>query len=473
MAKNENDIDQEWSKEFRDYTEMIVKHPNYKGLYFERDDDNDQVKWVVTGKSEKGQKRLAWWNNKCKELGIKIESGCYAKAARAIHPTGYHVCQCCGKKLSIEYEYPGNSLLKKINSILHTDFEQSDYTIKDIIEKFVKTQDQLSYFADIFKYSGFDKKGLINHIYKDYVRKQSKRLSPGVMSNCPDRFDGFHSYGLCCRKKQDKGRHDDNMYKYSQDRRAYEEWADGDINLANKFMDEYRKDDKLYKCPRCHKLDKMSADHIGPISLGFCHSIYNFQPLCSSCNSAKNNRFYFDDVKKLIELEKEGHQVISWHSCYAWNSLKYKVKNDIDAKLLSKVLLTCHQNVLKLFALIYKETGENFLRTYLHPENYPYNYDFKNFDPFNVRGITIIKKPIDSKNKKKQQERSIRIAFESLDGFDDKDNRNTKFYLDYFRLAISRLISTIKTGDFNKSDRGLRTIIEDIQKKIIKEEWTK
>ena len=32
------------------------------------------------------------------------------------------------------------------------------------------------------------------------------RLSPGAMSNPPDRLDGFHTYNLCCRSKQDTGR---------------------------------------------------------------------------------------------------------------------------------------------------------------------------------------------------------------------------------------------------------------------------
>ena len=301
MAKNGNKVDQTWSPEFQQYAEMIVNHPNYKGLYYDRNKQG-RINWVVTGKSQKGQQRLKWWINKCKELGIKLDKGCYAKAARAIHPTGYHVCQCCGKKLSIRYEYPGVRLIKKINEILNKDFKQSDYTIKEIIEKFVTTSTQISKISALFNHYTLDKKELIHYIYKNLVEKESKLLSPGAMCNPPDRFDGFHTYGLCCRKVQDTGRHDDNMKRYGQDRRAYEEWADGDVNLANKYMNEYERDTRTYECPLCHKKARMSADHIGPISLGFCHSIYNFQPLCSSCNSAKNNRFYYEDVRKLIHL---------------------------------------------------------------------------------------------------------------------------------------------------------------------------
>lgn len=97
--------DMEYHPNFDKYVEMIVNHPNYKGLYYDRRKDG-RVNWVVTGKSEKGKLRQAWWDEKCKKLGVPIQKGCYAKVARMIHPTGKHVCQCCGKERSIFYEYP-------------------------------------------------------------------------------------------------------------------------------------------------------------------------------------------------------------------------------------------------------------------------------------------------------------------------------------------------------------------------------
>ena len=81
----EKSIDRNWHPDFREYTEMMVNHPNYSGLYFERDKEG-RVKWVVTGKSEKGQLRQAWWDNQCRKFHIPIEKGCYAIAARKIHP---------------------------------------------------------------------------------------------------------------------------------------------------------------------------------------------------------------------------------------------------------------------------------------------------------------------------------------------------------------------------------------------------
>lgn len=49
----------EYHPNFDKYVEMIVRHPNYKGLYYDRGKDG-RVNWVVTGKSQKGQLRQAW-----------------------------------------------------------------------------------------------------------------------------------------------------------------------------------------------------------------------------------------------------------------------------------------------------------------------------------------------------------------------------------------------------------------------------
>lgn len=460
---------------FDDYVEMIVANPAYKGLFYERGRDG-RVNWVVAGKSPNGQKRQAWWDEKCKELGIPIQKGCYAKAARMIHPTGKHVCQCCGEERSIFYEYPTKNTAKLLNKILGThidpddDEQRAECTIKEIIEGWCDTPTKIYNLAKAFKLPlPANKEELIKLVYKELVDKESSRFSPGAMCNPPDRFNGFHSYALCCRTKFDTGRHTENMQTYNQDRRAYEEWSDGDYNLANRLMGEFHKCPPM-KCPKCGTIAKMSADHIGPISLGFCHSKY-FAPMCKSCNSAKNNRFTKDDVDELLKLEKNGEQVVSWHSKYIWDMLKNNIRNDIEAKKASSIMAKCHQNILNILSLIYKLSinGQDFLSSqYLHPEYSLVDYRFANVDLTDLSKLKIIQSPLDSKNKRNNQERYVRIAFESLKEFGEKKNRKNYFLIDEHSAELDDIISSIDSRNYHLADTKLKKLIEEISNRIVK-----
>ena len=477
MNKN---IDRNWHPNFIRYTENMVNHPNYEGLFYERSEEG-RVKWVVTGKSVNGQKRLLWWNKQCRKYRISIEKGCYAKIARKVHPTKVKVCQCCGKELSIMYEYPNKNLLRKINEHFGLSLKQTDYIIRDIINKHCKKQSDVLFWAATFNLIITQKElenssmvdlcqQLIEKVYREYVEKDLPPLSPGVMSNCPDRFDGFHSDGLCCREETDKGRHSDNMKTYIQDRRAYEEWADGDFNLANRLMGEFSKGNKTYVCPKCGKRRKMTADHIGPISLGFSHST-NFAPLCQACNSAKNNRFTKSDIDALLVLEKSGKTVISWHSKVIWDTLKNKVKTDDDAKKVSVVMGQCHHNILKLFAKIYAATNKEYLMRFLHPEYAYYDYRFENFDPLHLEKLVIKRKELDNANKRKSADRYVRIAFESLKEFSDKRNRKTILVVDQYEPTIQKLIELIQKQSYKKADALLKDLIKVISMNIKKMTW--
>ena len=360
-----------------------------------------------------------------------------------------------------------------MNTLLNTNISPADYTIGEIVSKYADDPLALDGISKIFNVTNYvDADGLINLIYRNCVGNKSSLLSPGVMSNPPDRFDGFHSDGLCCREKTDKGRHTDNMKSYGQDRRAYEEWAEGDYNLANRIMAEFNKCDTKYICPACKRLRKMSADHIGPISIGFCHSIHNFAPMCSSCNSRKNNRFTKGDVDKLIQIEAGGKKVISWHSEYLWNRLKYGITNDDDAKRLSSVMGAHHQNVLKLFSLIYDCTGEEFLKRYLNPGYSMFDYKFENFNPLDLSSIKIKKRGLNSVNKTKNSQRVLRVAFESLQEFDKKCNRRTQFYVDSSSVGYQAIIAHIANNDFVAADKMLRNYIAELAQTIIDKEWS-
>ncbi len=337
-----------WHPDFLKYMDFIVKHKNYTGMPLPYKEDGS-IRWVVSGKSEIGKKRLIWWDKKRAEIGIKKEGPWISKVARAIHPTGEKPCQICGKIMKLDYIYP-------------------------------------------------NKRG---------------GLSPGAMSNAPDRFDGYHTYNLCHRSIEDTGRHASNLNRYGEDRRVYENWSDGDWKAASWLMQEFKK-------------YKLSPDHVGPLSLGFSHRP-KFNPMTRAQNSAKNNRMSYADVKSLIADENNGEVVISSHSKYIWDQLKLKVRNDKDALQLSKLMrLNLHQ-ILITFASLYKKGYKNFLSKYfLHPEYAGYAIEFTGFNPKNGTYEKMIKKPGIKKQYKNSAKRYIKKSFDILKKYGQVKNRNTK-----------------------------------------------
>lgn len=108
---------------------------------------------------------------------------------------------------------------------------------------------------------------------------------------------------------------------------------------------------------------------------------------------------------------------------------------------------------------------------YLHPEYAMYDYRFENFDPLNLSALKIKKSEQNNTNKRKNGERVIRIAFESLENFDKKDNRRTRFYIDTSSVEFYNLICTIKERPFEEGDFRLKNYIELITQIIIRTEW--
>ena len=84
-----------------------------------------------------------------------------------------------------------------------------------------------------------------------------------------------------------------------------------------------------------NKHDK-SADHVGPISLGFCHRP-SFNIMTQAQNSAKGNRLTLNDFEQLINEEKK-EEVVSWHTKPLWDLVKEKIKNKKDIEKLSKLM---------------------------------------------------------------------------------------------------------------------------------------
>jgi len=82
-----------WHPDFISYMEMIVSHPNYRGMPWAIDDER-KIRWDAPSNRPPGGKwsnlhneREEWWRLKAQQLGIPLIGGWIGKTAKAIHPT--------------------------------------------------------------------------------------------------------------------------------------------------------------------------------------------------------------------------------------------------------------------------------------------------------------------------------------------------------------------------------------------------
>jgi len=461
---------------FNKYMKYIVEHPNYSTQPC-RYNDKGEITWVKASGKDR-EDRVKWWDSKIKEFNVNNR----ADVARLLHPkdlNGFKPCSECGKNLSIYYVYPGKNLVKYINIEFKQEYILYGIDVYSIIDDLISRKIAFTDIINFFKFR-LKIKEKINSIeeLKDYlynnhthITQKGKMFSPGVMANPPDRFDGFHTYNGCCRKEKDTGRHDDNMKSYTRDRRAFENWSDGNFTLANTIMGEYGKYLTPVLCPGCNTNQIMTADHIGPISLGFCHR-KEFNPLCSSCNSQKNNNMTLLDVLQLIDDENNGLQVISWHSSYLWNKLKHKIISNENAKIASSIMRENIHYILTLFNIINKDDyGHQYLMNKLNPEYVKFKYKINNFNPLvQLKDSDIHESISTAKTKVKSEKRYIEICFESLQDYDEKDNRiynNT--IMDNYKSELHMLNLCLSNNEsFNDIDKVVYLILDSIAKELDK-----
>ena len=242
-------------------------------------------------------------------------------------------------------------------------------------------------------------------------------LGPGAMSNFPDRFDGFHSYNRCCRASQDKGRFKENMRGYTKDRRAYEYWSDGNIHAANQYMGSSR-------------FEGISADHVGPISLGFIHDPHYLQPMEGSDNSSKRDRLLSEDVDQIIAIyERTGVYPMSWYSSLIWEFIKnnYRDNRDKVSTLYRDVLKQNMANFMYVLITVLEQCplyGESFLtKAFLEPHMDCFRHSYS----FNDDGEIINTQPRHYTGRNQDElGRYTRIAIEAVYDYNDKDNRNVR-----------------------------------------------
>lgn len=462
MAREEK----EWNNRFLAYMKMIANHPNYKGLPIKKKADGT-LSWIATAKSEIGEERIEWCLEKADELGIQRRAGVYADVMLAIHPTKWKVCQTCGKAMSLYYHYPNANFLKSLNKEFDSEFTDCDH-ISDIWDELLNQGYKKKHIASFLIKKGdldlnpntAEKDEIIDTLEYACRKGGKKLLGPGAMSNFPDRYDGFHTYNRCCRASQDKGRSKENLKSYTKDRRAYEYWSDGNIHAANQFMGS-------------SFFDGVSADHIGPISLGFIHDPRYLQPMTTSDNSSKRDRLQLEDIEKIVETyNRTKVYPMSWYSKLIW---EYILKNYPSHKNLiaSEYRDALKQNMANFMYVLWvilescPNNGEQFLEDTLLAPNYHYfNYSYN----FNSNGEIISKTARHFTDRNQNEtERYKRIAIEAVYDYNDKDNRHVSNNLSSNEMCL--LCNICQEIEANQNTKSIHTelveLVEKVEKRII------
>lgn len=422
-----------WSAPFVEYMYAIVNHPNYQGMPAAVD-GGGQIRWNAPSKRPGGTKheflhdeRLVWWQQKADEIGEPRVGKWPSRVARKIHPFREKPCQTCGRVMLLDRIYPTKTTVGKLNRLLpegahiqHADF----CTIYEVVEHVIKAVGGRGYeaFEKIFpQVKGCERsiEAFQSTIRGCVVPLEPRSLSPGFMSDAPDRLDGFHSYNICCRSKHDRGRDSDNMRSYGVDRRAFEQWVEGNWAAADALM--HRASEGV--CLHCGKYEMLTADHIGPISLGFMHRP-RFLAVCHGCNSAKNNRMSLNDVKLLLSDEHSGDPVITQHASVLWDTVKGAIKSDVDANKVSSLLRINQHYYLMLLYRIYRRGYPDVLLHFLSPDYADMSFEFINVHPGTFDYDDMVSTTRKVTYAKSKAGRMVRIAFDSLEEYSQKEKRS-------------------------------------------------
>lgn len=433
---------QSWHPDFIRYMEFIANHETYRGMPDAFNEEN-KIQWEAPSNRSSGKykdthhKRREWWRRKAVSISIDPQSAKWiSRTARQIHPTLKKPCKLCGRVMELRYVYPSSTFLKRLIKMGYVDesfplepFERITDLVTRLVEVFGDSV--FSHLPDLLRTSEIVPPNLepnlpdwLDWIEKDYVPQEPSILSPGAMSNAPDRFDGFHSFNLCCRSSADKGRSQSNLRAYTTDRRVFEYWTEGNWIAADRLMGRIRADFSGESCFNGHP-GPCSADHVGPLSLGFTHRS-EFQLLCKRCNSAKNNRMSLREVVHLRKVEAAGETVISWHSKALWDLRKNDVLDEETALRLSKILRDNRHTLMSVLQRIDDARHFTFLATFLELEYAEQKVEFVNLHIENhiTQFERISYLPRETKYVEEQKARRCRVAFESLRDYFRKITRN-------------------------------------------------
>jgi Alw26I/Eco31I/Esp3I family type II restriction endonuclease len=416
--------------------EEIVSNDVYSDVPNARGPDG-RINWQVSsGKTTSFyayyEARWKWWERKADELqlpGAGNTRDRFSIAARVIHPTGYRPCRLCGERRNVGYFYLNHNSANRLNRLVGAVVFQRAMPVSDALELIDELEgdpvDVHDYLAKLFpeRNAVFKEFGFTDAAFERSNHLRSRWLSPGYMANPPDRLDGFHDYCLYCRGENDPGRFDENMRSYTHDRRAFQWWAEGDWALA----------DALYNaagpgtCAVCGSVvDRVSPDHIGPLSCGF-KQLPLFMPTCRSCNSSKNRRMRVDDVVRLIEYEDTtSASVASWQVRGLWDEYKARVGSDVEAAELSAAMRALQDGYLRALHSLLDAGQARFLSTLLSPDYALFKHEFVDLNPGALTFGEVTTDIEDTSHRRSLLARSVRIAFEELMRYVRKETTSRK-----------------------------------------------
>jgi Alw26I/Eco31I/Esp3I family type II restriction endonuclease len=461
---------QSWNATFVEYMKYIVEHPSYAGMPDAVKDDG-KIQWEAPSNRSGGRykethhRRRDWWRAKATEIGIDVrEETWISRTAKTIHPTGEKPCKRCGRVLRIAYVYPCASLVKRCGKEFGDDLAPEPLeAIGDYVQRLVDSHGAaaLRKLPKLLKTQSSTPPNLgenldawLKWIEKEYIPLEPSLLSPGAMSNAPDRFDGFHSFNRCCRGEADTGRHAQNLKSYTTDRRVFEYWSEGNWIAADRMMGIVRA--RFRDHPSADGGDgPPSADHIGPISLGFTHRP-EFRLLSKSANSAKNNRMSFWDVEYLRRREDRGAVVASWYAKPIWRALRDLVVDEETALRLSKLMRDNQRQAISFLAEIRRHGHTAFLASLLELEYADFEVDFDDLviEDFVTTYGAVVCHDRTTKYATEQKARRLRIGFEALRLYAAKSNRH------YIPIRTVAVKSALQLTDevLNRADLEIKVL---------------
>jgi len=467
---------QSWNPAFVQYMKSIVLHPNFNGMPDAVKPDG-KIQWEAPSNRSGGayqnthHKRKDWWRQKAFDVEIEPHGKWISRVAKKIHPTGLKPCKRCGLELRIAYAYPSTQLIWRARAafgdgMTPDPLEEIGVYVDRLVDQLgVEALDRL---PDLVRTTdiqppdmGRDLDAWQIWIEGVYIPAEPTLLSPGAMSNAPDRLDGFHSFNRCCRHKADSGRHLENLRSYTTDRRVFEYWSEGDWIAADRLMGLVRARFAEHAC--ADGGNGATADHIGPLSLGFMHRP-EFRLLSKAANSAKNNRMTLWDVDFLVHREACGVRVASWYVESVWNALKTSVRTDETALRLSKVMRDNQRIAMMALAKIFEAGHATFLAALLNLQFADSKVEFINptITDFITTFDSIARVPRNTRYAAEQKARRVRIGFEALRAYGARSNRHLSEVDDPdFNQALERTLAALRNapnGVLEMDQRLLRTL---------------